>query len=97
MPKEEEFIKKPLKGGVFGWKTGLEPATSGSTNQRSNQLSYNHRVGFQLKACLELVCKSKDCLSLEQDRGNLFVWKIHLSLIYKASNFNLIILFFTGN
>ena len=97
MPKEEEFIKKPLKGGVFGWKTGLEPATSGSTNQRSNQLSYNHRVGYQLTSCLELVCKSKDCLSLEQDRGHLFVWKIRMGLIYKASNFNLIILFFTGN
>ena len=27
-----------------GWMTGLEPATSGTTNQRSNQLSYNHRV-----------------------------------------------------
>ena len=26
-----------------GWKTGFEPATSGTTIQRSNQLSYNHR------------------------------------------------------
>ncbi len=25
-----------------GWKTGFEPATSGTTIQRSNQLSYNH-------------------------------------------------------
>ena len=51
----------------MGRPRGLEPPTSGTTNQRSNQLSYNHRVGFQLEACLELVCKSKDCLSLEQD------------------------------
>ncbi len=31
----------------FGWKTGLEPATLGTTNQCSNQLSYNHRVCFE--------------------------------------------------
>ena len=29
---------------LFGWKTGFEPATSGTTIQRSNQLSYNHRL-----------------------------------------------------
>ena len=29
--------------GFIGWKTGFEPATSGTTIQRSNQLSYNHR------------------------------------------------------
>src|SRR5690606_17760499 len=29
---------------TYGWKTGFEPATSGTTIQRSNQLSYNHRV-----------------------------------------------------
>ncbi len=28
----------------FGWKTGFEPATSGTTIQRSNQLSYNHHL-----------------------------------------------------
>ena len=26
----------------FGWKTGFEPATLGTTNRYSNQLSYNH-------------------------------------------------------
>ncbi len=33
--------KKPL-AGLLGWKTGLEPATSGITIRRSNQLSYIH-------------------------------------------------------
>ena len=33
-----------MKGFFFGWKTGFEPATLGTTNQCSNQLSYNHRV-----------------------------------------------------
>ena len=30
------------QGASVGWKTGFEPATSGTTIQRSNQLSYNH-------------------------------------------------------
>ncbi len=34
--------KSPLWGFLFGWKTGLEPATSGITIRRSNQLSYIH-------------------------------------------------------
>ncbi len=28
-----------------GWKTGLEPATFGTTIRRSNRLSYNHHFG----------------------------------------------------
>jgi hypothetical protein len=28
----------------MGWKTGLEPATLGTTNRFSNQLSYNHHI-----------------------------------------------------
>ena len=31
-----------LEALLFGWLTGLEPATLGTTNQYSNQLSYNH-------------------------------------------------------
>ena len=33
-PEDQGFCK--------GWETGLEPATPGTTNQCSNQLSYNH-------------------------------------------------------
>lgn len=29
---------------AFGWKTGFEPATLGTTNRYSNQLSYNHHI-----------------------------------------------------
>jgi hypothetical protein len=30
---------------LLGWMTGFEPATSGSTIRRSNQLSYTHHEG----------------------------------------------------
>ena len=33
----------------LGWMTGFEPATSGSTIRRSNQLSYTHRAGAEGK------------------------------------------------
>ena len=32
------------KDFIFGWKTGFEPATLGTTNRYSNQLSYNHHI-----------------------------------------------------
>gem|GEM_PF-1364829 len=32
-----------------GWKTGLEPATFGTTIRRSNQLSYNHHICFAVQ------------------------------------------------
>ena len=31
----------------MGWMTGFEPATSGSTIRRSNQLSYTHHTGLK--------------------------------------------------
>ena len=39
----------------FGWKTGLEPATLGTTNRCSNQLSYNHHVAAFLNACANVI------------------------------------------
>lgn len=38
--------EKPARWGrlLRGWLTGFEPATSGTTIQRSNQLSYNHQI-----------------------------------------------------
>ncbi|GEM_PF-2695702 len=43
-------IKKPGLSGLVGWKMGLEPTPSGTTIQRSNQLSYVHRLsGAKIK------------------------------------------------
>ena|SRR5690554_3723887 len=35
-----------------GWMTGIEPATSGTTNLRSNRLSYTHRADSILTLAL---------------------------------------------
>ena len=40
------------QGASVGWKTGFEPATSGTTIQRSNQLSYNHRLDLTSRKML---------------------------------------------
>ena len=37
-----------MADGFFGWKTGFEPATSGTTIQHSNLLSYIHRLRLQI-------------------------------------------------
>ena len=44
--------KKPLISErllLSGWETGLEPATLGTTNRCSNQLSYNHHLRLRLQ------------------------------------------------
>ncbi len=40
-----------MRKGFTGWKTGFEPATSGTTIQRSNQLSYNHHLTLIILVC----------------------------------------------
>ena len=42
--KIPEQSRSGIHFNVKGWKTGFEPATSGTTIQRSNQLSYNHHL-----------------------------------------------------
>ena len=39
----------------MGWEKGIEPSTSGTTNQRSNRLSYTHH-----KAALTLFKSKQD-------------------------------------
>ena len=41
--------------GFRGWMTGIEPATSGTTIRRSNQLSYIHRGTPGVQRCPERV------------------------------------------
>ena len=38
--------RRDYQQALVGWKTGFEPATSGTTIQRSNRLSYNHHFSL---------------------------------------------------
>lgn len=42
IPQKKPRISSKLL--PFGWMTGFEPATLGTTNRCSNQLSYNHHL-----------------------------------------------------
>jgi hypothetical protein len=37
----------PQNPSFQGWLTGFEPATSGTTNRRSNRVSYSHHLAPQ--------------------------------------------------
>jgi hypothetical protein len=54
------------RGLLQGWKTGLEPATSGTTIRRSNQLSYIHRVTSSPRT--RLSCAPNDTWNLSARR-----------------------------
>ncbi len=41
---------------ALGWKTGFEPATLGTTNRCSNQLSYNHHLEAVAKVIFFAQC-----------------------------------------
>ena len=44
-PNQSAKLPARYRGRGMGWMTGFEPATSGSTIRRSNQLSYTHHGG----------------------------------------------------
>jgi hypothetical protein len=59
----------PVFRRVMGWMTGFEPATSGSTIRRSNQLSYTHHPDARRYAGAErrILAKKEECPQLEGD------------------------------
>lgn len=49
-----------IQGFKNGWQTGFEPATLGTTNRYSNQLSYNHHLFNECKYTAKVdTCKQK--------------------------------------
>lgn len=52
-------IRQELGREELGWMTGFEPATSGSTIRRSNQLSYTHHAGMKRQQSRENVILAK--------------------------------------
>ncbi len=55
---------------LSGWKTGLEPATFGTTIRRSNRLSYNHHVSG---------CKDNTAVLFMQTNGLKKIKKIYFA------------------
>ena len=47
--KKRLLMQTPEDFSLDGWLKGFEPSTLGTTNQCSNQLSYNHRKGCKNK------------------------------------------------
>ncbi len=66
-----------LKGSIKGWKTGFEPATSGTTIRRSNQLSYNHHFNCGCKCNLFLLFPKEKKSFSEGKRSNQIKNRIH--------------------